>query len=114
MPVRRFLFSVLRITTAVVAVITLLWWFGVRMPGKNVSNTAALTPAEVTLRNELIADVRVLGGDIGERNMARYQQLIAAADFIENSFRRAGFKPRRDSYDLHGHACHNIEAENRG
>jgi Iap family predicted aminopeptidase len=114
MPVRRFLFSVLRITTAVVAVITLLWWFGVRMPGKNVSNTAALTPAEVTLRNELIADVRVLGGDIGERNMARYQQLIAAADFIENSFRRAGFKPRRDSYDLHGHACHNIEAEIRG
>lgn len=84
------------------------------MPGKNVSQTASLTPAELTLREELIADVRVLAGDIGERNMSRYPQLLAAADFIENSFARAGFQPRRDSYDLHGLTCHNIEAEIRG
>jgi Zn-dependent M28 family amino/carboxypeptidase len=62
----------------------------------------------------LIADVRTLGGEIGERNMEHYSQLNAAADFIESSLSRAGLQPRRDSYELHGQACHNIEAEIRG
>ena len=84
------------------------------MPGRNVSNSAALSSAEIELRDELIADVRILGGEIGERNMARYPQLNAAADFIENSFARTGLVPRRDSYELQGLACHNIEAEIRG
>lgn len=84
------------------------------MPGKNISNAAPLSSAEAELRNELIADVQTLGGDIGERNMARYPQLNAAADFIETSFARAGLQPRRDSYELQGRACHNIEAEIRG
>ncbi len=84
------------------------------MPGKNISNAAPLSSAEIKLRDELIADVRILGEEIGERNMARYPRLNAAADFIENSFSRAGLHPRRDTYDLHGRACHNIEAEIRG
>ena len=84
------------------------------MAGKKISNAAPLSSAEVELRDELIADVQTLGGDIGERNMARYPQLNAAADFIENSFSRAGLQPRRDSYELHEKACHNIEAEIRG
>jgi hypothetical protein len=110
----RILFSALRITVAVVAIFALLWWFGVRMPGKNVSNAAPLSSAEIELRGELIADVQTLAVQIGERNMARYPQLNAAADFIENSFSRVGLQPRRDSYDLQGRACHNIEAEIRG
>ncbi len=84
------------------------------MPGKNISSAAPLSSAEIELRDELIADVRILGAEIGERNMARYPQLNAAADFIENSFSRAGLHPRRDTYDLHGRACHNIEAEIHG
>jgi len=110
----RILFRVLRITVAVVAIFALLWWFGVRMPGKNISNTAPLSSAEIELRGELIADVQMLAGQIGERNMARYPQLNAAADFIETSFSRVGLQPRRDSYDFQGRACHNIEAEIRG
>jgi hypothetical protein len=109
----RILFSALRITVAVVAIFALLWWFGVRMPGKNISNAAPLSSAEIELRGELIADVQRLAGQIGERNMARYPQLNAAADFIETSFFRAGLEPRRDSYELHGRAYHNIEAEIR-
>src|ERR1700736_651908 len=46
--------------------------------------------------------------------MARYQQLISAATFIEDSLGRAGLQPRRDSYELHGRACQNIETEIRG
>jgi len=81
------------------------------MPGKNISRSLPLSPDEITLRDELRADVQMLADKIGERNMARYSQLNAAADFIENSFSRAGLVPRRDTYDLHGRACHNIETE---
>jgi hypothetical protein len=111
---RRILFSVLRITLAVVIVFTVLWWIGVRMPGKNVSAAAALSPAEIDLRDELKAAVEELGGGIGERNMSRYGQLLAAGGFIEESFSRAGLHPRRDIYELNGRQCYNIEAEIRG
>jgi Zn-dependent M28 family amino/carboxypeptidase len=84
------------------------------MPGKNISKAAPLSTTEVEMRAELIADVQTIGGQIGERNLTRYPQLNAAADFIEDSFSRAGLHPRRDSYELHGRACHNIEAEIRG
>jgi Zn-dependent M28 family amino/carboxypeptidase len=81
------------------------------MPGKNVSKAAPLSPDEVAIREELRADVQKLAGEIGERNMWHYPQLNAATDFIEDSFSRAGLHPRRDSYEIRGQACHNIEAE---
>ena len=81
------------------------------MPGKNISSAAPLSPDDIDLRAELKSDVQMLAGKIGERNMARYWQLNAAADFIEDSFSRAGLHPRRDSYEVRGQACHNIEAE---
>jgi Peptidase family M28 len=108
---RSLLFSALRIAIAVAAVLALLWWFGVRMPGKNVLKAAPLSTNEVALREELRASVQKLAGEIGERNTWHYPQLNAAADFIEDSFSRAGLQTRRDSYDIHGQACHNIEAE---
>jgi Peptidase family M28 len=104
-------FGVVRITIAVVAVLVLLWWFGMRMPGKNVSKAGPLSSDEVALREELRADVQKLAGEIGERNMWHYAQLNAAADFIEDSFSRAELRTRRDSYDMRGQTCHNIEAE---
>src|SRR6266849_5494574 len=111
---RRILFSCLRIVSAIAATIALLWWFGVRMPGKNVSVAAQLSPDEMALREELRRDVQTLAGDIGERNIIRYSQLNAAAEFIENSFSRVGLQPRRDTYELNGRASHNIEGEIHG
>jgi Peptidase family M28 len=111
---RRFLLSCLGIGLAVSGIISLLWLFGIRMPGKNISNAAELSPAEITLREELRADVQTLAGQIGERNMVRYPQLMAAADFIEKSFSSGGLQPRRDTYELNNLACHNIETEIRG
>ena len=84
------------------------------MPGKNVSKQGPLSPDEVVLREELRASVQRLAGEIGERNMWHHTQLNAAADFIEGSFSRAGLRPRRDSYEIQGQACHNIEAEISG
>jgi hypothetical protein len=111
---RRLLFSGFRIALAVLTFFFLLWWFGMRMPGKNISTAAPLSADEIALRAELVADVQALAGDIGERNMRRYPQLNAAADFIEGSLSRAGLQPRRHTYELSGRACHNIEAEIRG
>jgi len=104
----------LRVTIAVVAVMVLLWWFGMRMPGKNVSKAGPLSPDEIVLREELRANVQKLAGEIGERNMWHHAQLNAAADFIEDSFSRAGLRTRRDSYEIRGQTCHNIEAEIAG
>jgi Zn-dependent M28 family amino/carboxypeptidase len=84
------------------------------MPGKNPSTAAALSPAEMTLRAELAADVEYLASEIGERNIPHYPQLNAATEFIERSLASAGLQPRRDSYELHGRACHNLEVEIRG
>jgi Zn-dependent M28 family amino/carboxypeptidase len=81
------------------------------MPGKNVSAAAALSPAEIALRTELTADVQHLAGEIGERNLPHYPQLKATAEFIERSFSNAGLQPRRDTYELQEHGCHNIEVE---
>jgi hypothetical protein len=108
---RRLAFGSLRIALAVLAFFFLLWWFGMRMPGKNIATAAPLSADEIVLRGELAADVQTLAGEIGERNMQRYPQLNAAADFIEDSFSRAGLRTRRDTYELDGRACHNIEAE---
>lgn len=108
---RRLGLSGLRIALGVAAFFLLLWWLGMRMPGRNISKAAPLSDAEIALRAELEADVRTLAGEIGERNLQHYAQLNRAADFIEHSFSRAGFKPRRDSYELQGRACHNIEVE---
>jgi hypothetical protein len=105
------LFSALRITIAVLAILTLLWWFGMRMPGKNVSRSGPLSPDEVVLREELRANVQKLAGEIGERNLQHYPQLNAAADMIEHSFSGAGLRTRRDTYEVRGQSCHNIEAE---
>jgi hypothetical protein len=110
----KILFSALRVVIAVAVILPLLWWFGIKMPGKNVSKAAPLSPDEVTLREELRSDVQKLAGEIGERNMWHYPQLNAAADFIENSFSRAGLRPRRDTYEIRGQACHNIETEISG
>ncbi len=66
---------------------------------------------DLNLRAELEADVQTIAGKVGERNVWHYAQLSAAADFIESSFSRAGLKPQRISYDLHGRTCHNIDSE---
>jgi peptidase M28-like protein len=109
--VLKILSRALRVTIVAVAVLVLLWWFGMRMPGKNVSRAGPLSPDEVVLREELRANVLKLAGEIGERNMWHHAQLNAAADFIEDSFSRAGFHPRRDTYEIRGQPCHNIDVE---
>lgn len=98
---------------ALAVMVVMVWWSMIRMPGKSFSGPSPpLSPDELALRAELIADVRTLGGEIGERNLYnKPAQLMAAADFIESAFSKAGFRVRRDGYDLTGKKCDNIEVE---
>lgn len=84
------------------------------MPGQKTLRAATLSPEEIALRNELKADVQKIAGEIGERNMWHHAKLNAAAEFIEGAFQEAGLQPRRDSYQIDGRECHNIETEIRG
>jgi hypothetical protein len=111
---RRWIGGVTRIALVLLAIFGLVWAIGIRMPGRNTSTAATLDEREIALRAELLADVQKLAGEIGERNLNRYPQLVAAGDFIEASLTGAGLTPRRVSYELRGQACHNIEVEIRG
>jgi hypothetical protein len=108
---RPLLFSLVRIVGALALITLVVWWFMIRMPGRNPTKAAVLSSDELTLRGELAADVQKLADDIGERNLSRYPALNDAAAFIEKSFEDAGLKPRRGSYEVHGKACHNIDVE---
>ena len=106
--------SVLRIGLALFVIAVIVWFFSIRMPGRNISSAATLSESEIALRAELTTDVQKLAGEIGERNMNRYPELLAAADFIEASLAAAALTPRRVSYELRGRTCPNIEVEIRG
>jgi len=85
------------------------------MPGRNVSTAATLNDSELVLRRELVASVQKLAGEIGERNMSCYPQLLAAADFIEKSFLDAALKPRRETFASLAHqALEHVTDQRRG
>jgi len=82
------------------------------MPGKSYRGPVRpLTELEARLRDALRRDVEKLAGSIGQRNLSRYPQLIAAADFLETSFASAGYSVRRQGYTVSGKRCDNIEVE---
>ena len=84
----------------------------IRMPGSSFRGPAPqLTSDEVTLRDELAAHVQKLAGEIGERNLAHYPRLVEAAHYIETELTGAGYQVRRDSYEIEGKTCSNLEVE---
>src|SRR4030095_876470 len=100
---------------ALVAVLYVPFWIMIRMPGKSFRELAPpLSNGQLRLRDELGGDGQTLAAERGERNVASYAKLRAAADFIERSFSAAGVRSRRDSYEIDGRTCDNLEAELTG
>lgn len=86
---------------AVCFVIFCLWGYlaMVEMPGKKYTGEfKRLTENETAFRDELVSDVWKLAGEIGERNVWRYQNLVASADYIENSLKQMGYDVSRQYY----------------
>ena len=84
-------------------------------PGQSFNGSLAeLTPHETALAAALRKDVERLGGDIGERSMTKYAKLVEAAAFVEKSLGDDGFKVERQTYEVRGRKCANLEVEIKG
>lgn len=101
------------LVAAVVIAATIAWIAFVRMPGRSFRGKPA-TMEPRALRDAIERDVRVLAGDIGERNVILADAYRRAATHIEDELRRAGYEPTRQTFSVEGVACANIEAELKG
>jgi Zn-dependent M28 family amino/carboxypeptidase len=63
------------------------------------------------VERRLRTDVETLAGTIGERNIWRAASLQPAADHIRSAFTAAGYRPHRQTYDVHRVHVENVEAE---
>ncbi len=87
----------------------------IRMPNRTyIGSLPPLTNEELGFRETIRQDLEWLAGEIGERNVQRYANLCAAADFIQLSFEQAGYEVKRQSYEVAGRTCYNIEVEISG
>jgi Zn-dependent M28 family amino/carboxypeptidase len=68
-----------------------------------------LTEEELRLKSTLRADVEMLAGEIGERNVFHAPKLEAAARYIETEFVKAGWRVEHHRYEVHGVSCDNLE-----
>jgi hypothetical protein len=85
------------------------------MPGK--SYHGPLPPATDELRaleHELRSYVHMLAGEIGERNVFHYTQLVKAGEYIGKTLSEAGYEVARQEYEVSGQVCENLEVEIRG
>lgn len=62
------------------------------------------------LAEELKRDVVRLAGEIGERNLWHPEAYEAAANYIEEELRTAGYEVRRQAYEVRGQTSYNLEA----
>jgi Zn-dependent M28 family amino/carboxypeptidase len=63
---------------------------------------------------ELERHVHRLAGEIGERNVLLPRALAAAAAYIETTWNEQGYRVRRQSYEVIGTPCANLEVERPG
>lgn len=86
-----------------------------RMPGRSFSGPLpALTEEEREVRARLERHVRVLAGEIGERNLWRARALQAAAGYVERVLRDLGAPVAWQEFRVREIAARNLEIELRG
>lgn len=82
------------------------------MPGHSYDQPLKpLTAEEARLRDRLREHVRILAGEIGERNMGRYGALRAAAGYLERELAATGLVVGDQPYETDGKTVRNLEAE---
>ncbi|NNL43387.1 MAG: M28 family peptidase [Desulfobacterales bacterium] len=87
----------------------------IKMPGKSYNDILPpLTEIEKSYRDQLKRDLKILGKDIGERNVFIPTKLNEAATFLETSFEKTGYTPKRQTFKVLGENVSNIEVEIKG
>jgi hypothetical protein len=84
----------------------------IRMPGQSYSGALQpLTPEEARLRQALGRHVGALAGQIGERNLWRYDALEAAASYIDTTLTDFGYSVTEQPFTVWGRVVKNLVAE---
>jgi acetylornithine deacetylase/succinyl-diaminopimelate desuccinylase-like protein len=87
----------------------------IQMPGHSHQGPLPpMTDEQRALGQEFHSHVQALAGQIGERNVFHHDRLVMAADYIRTTLAGAGHEVRRQTYEVGGKICENIEAEVRG
>jgi len=82
------------------------------MSGSNRrDNILELSQTDFVVREELENHIQELSGKIGERNLSKYQNLVKASNYIEESFTKSGYQVKRQSFKVGDLSCDNIEVE---
>jgi hypothetical protein len=86
-----------------------------RMPGSSHHEPLGpLAESEREMGDELRRHVGVLAGEIGERHVLAPRGLARAADYLDAALAGAGYRVRRQTYQVAGQPCHNLEVERPG
>ena len=82
------------------------------MPGKSFQGKMPLlTKDQEATKERLQRDLKILAGDIGERNLDTPVGYQKAIKFLEGELTKAGYKVGRQTFQVKGRDCVNIEAE---
>jgi hypothetical protein len=79
------------------------------MPGHSYSGSEEpLDNFQSRVRDHLREHVDILAGQIGERNLAHYEKLEAAAAYIRKKLEEQDYKVSEDDYTIQGKTCRNL------
>ena len=82
------------------------------MPGKSYAGELPpLSPREQILQVQLRADVEKIAGEIGGHNYKEYDNLVAVAEFLRQSFTDIGYQVNSQEYQVDGQIFTNLEVE---
>jgi hypothetical protein len=89
-----------------------IWFNLLRMPGTSYrGQLPPLSAQENIIRDTLQQNIKHLGGDIGQRNSGYYENLQAAAEYLESSLKQAGYTVKRQQYSVNNQSFANLEVE---
>ncbi len=82
------------------------------MPGASYSGPLPdRTEMVIKIQNRIQQHVDILAGQIGERNIWRYEALEACVDFIESAFNSINYEVAAQSYTVEKRIVKNLEVE---
>ncbi|MFB2922574.1 M28 family peptidase [Aerosakkonema funiforme] len=97
------------------AIVGWVWFAMIRMPGISYrGQLQSLNQQEVQLEKALRQDVQKLVDELQEHNFSSYNNLVAAANFLESNLANVGYKVERQQYQLANRKYDNIEVEITG
>lgn len=105
---------IILIVLLLIAVLLAAAWYSKRFRARTAAEVPAAESVQSALAARLEAQVQMLAGHIGERNMWHLERLEQAARHIEGELTAAGCTVEGQTYQMQGHTVRNIVAEIRG